>query len=134
MECTEGDILPVTIGYNYHVSHLYSICQLRGLFSHALPHLILLTMPEGRQLLIPSFPGQIFIVVIKTGTALPWCRLYSRPARYCFPLFPAGLGVQTREKTHVPPLTSARSENWNPDLSTFPRDFLASAGRVSEEA
>lgn len=25
MECTEGDILSVTIGYNYHVSHLYSI-------------------------------------------------------------------------------------------------------------
>lgn len=69
MECTEGDILPVTIGYNYHVSHLYSTCQFRELFSHALPHLILLTTPEGRQLLIHSFPGQIFIAVIKKGTS-----------------------------------------------------------------
>lgn len=54
MECTEGDILPVTIGYNYHVSHLDSILQLLELFSRALPHLILLTVLGGRQLIIPS--------------------------------------------------------------------------------
>lgn len=61
MERTEGDILSVTIGYNYHVSHLYSILQLLELFSHALSHLILLTMPRRRQLFIPSFPHRIFI-------------------------------------------------------------------------
>lgn len=61
MELTEGDILSVTIGYNYHVSHLYSILQLLELFSHALSHLILLTMLRCRQLFIPSFTHRIFI-------------------------------------------------------------------------
>jgi hypothetical protein len=61
MEHTEGDILFVTIGYNYHVSHLYSILQLLELFPHALFHLILLTVLGGRQLFSHSFAHQIFI-------------------------------------------------------------------------
>lgn len=61
MERTEGDILSVTIGYNYHVSHLYSILQLLELFPHALSHSILLTVLRGRQLLLPSFTHQIFM-------------------------------------------------------------------------
>lgn len=61
MECTEGDILSVTIGYNYHVSHLYSILQLLELFSHASPRLILLTRLGCRQLFIHSFTHRILI-------------------------------------------------------------------------
>lgn len=61
MECTEGDILSVTIGYNYHVSHLYSILQLLELFSHALPHLIILRVLRGRQIFFHSFTHQILI-------------------------------------------------------------------------
>lgn len=69
MERTEGDILSVTIGYNYHVSHLYSILQLLELFSHALSHSILLTMLGCRQLLIPSLTRRIFI----EGLGKPRC-------------------------------------------------------------
>ncbi|XP_014387347.1 PREDICTED: neurotrimin isoform X4 [Myotis brandtii] len=84
MECTEGDILPVTIGYNYHVSHLYSICQLRELFSHALPHLILLTTPEG----VPvrsgdaTFPKAMDNVTVRQGeSATLRCTIDNRVTR-----------------------------------------------------
>lgn len=80
MECTEGDILSVTIGYNYHVSHLYSSSQLLELFSQASSHLILLTVLGARQLFFHS----LFTKYLSRGWRLRlawflswWC-LHSR--------------------------------------------------------
>lgn len=99
MERTEGDILSVTIGYNYHVSHLYSILQLLELFSHALPHLILLTMLRCRQLFIHSFTHRIFI----EGLGKP---SWLRQAWFC----PGGAYILDEKIHHLSHFTSELTE------------------------
>lgn len=121
MECTEGDILSVTIGYNYHVSHLYSLLQLLELLSHASPHLVLLTRLGCRQLLIHSFTHQILI----EGLGKPrWLRQawFCPGAAYILDVIDATSCILQLRKWGPEKLESShshskcKSEGWNRDL------------------
>lgn len=122
MACTEGDILSVTIGYNYHVSHLYSILQLLELFSHASTPFESAYHAGMRQLFIHSFPHRIFMrgwgsrgESERHGSALVALPFWTKW------LLPFAIYSRTNwgpEKLHDLTLP-CKSEGWNPHLWTL---------------